>query len=184
MNVILIGMKHCGKSTVGEALAQKWACPFYDVDDLIEVAYETRTGRYCRVREIFREQGEDFFTKLEAEVVIELQKLLEEPGARGVIAFGGRTAINPRTRHMSKHLGLRVYLEVDPHELFRRVSAGGLPPFLDPQNPQKSFLDLYEQRRPQYESLADVTVNLDGLDPAQAAAAVLAAIEEHENARK
>ena len=36
MNVILIGMKHCGKSTIGRMLAERWGCPFFDVDPMIE----------------------------------------------------------------------------------------------------------------------------------------------------
>jgi shikimate kinase len=184
MNVILLGMKHCGKSTLGEALAERWNCCFYDVDDLIEVAHECRTGVHTSVRDIFRELGDDGFEKLEALVVIELQKIVERsPGVPAVIAYGGRTALNPRTRHMSGHLGLRVYLKVDPRELFRRVQAGGLPPFLDPADPEGSFLTLFEQRRQSYETLADITVDLDGLGPDEALEKLENAIKEHADGR-
>ena len=44
MNIVLIGMKYCGKSTLGAALARWWACPFYDVDRMIEQTYACDAG--------------------------------------------------------------------------------------------------------------------------------------------
>ena len=50
MNIVLIGMKHCGKSTLGEALARRWACPFHDVDAMIEATYACEAGRRSSIR--------------------------------------------------------------------------------------------------------------------------------------
>ena len=46
------------------------------------------------------------------------------------------------------------------------------PPFLDPDDPAGDFLALYRHRHPRYEELADLTIDLNGLDPTAAAAAL------------
>ena len=69
MNVLLIGMKHCGKTTVGRALAERTNRRFADVDDLIRQTHERETGEDLTVREIFRRNGEAFFEEIEARAV-------------------------------------------------------------------------------------------------------------------
>jgi shikimate kinase len=177
MRVILFGMKHCGKSTLGGRLADQWGCGFYDVDDLIEAAYLHRQGAAAGVREILTRHGEQYFAGLEADVVIELGKLLEaQPSA--VVALGGRTATNQRAVRIIRHVqATKVYLVVEPDELLRRILAGGVPPFLDAADPHGSFMRLLESRRAAYESLADLTVDLGRLGPDEAYAALLTAID-------
>ena len=50
-NLVLIGMMGCGKTTVGELLAQKLGFPFVDTDDYIE----SKMGR--SIPEIFAQEG-------------------------------------------------------------------------------------------------------------------------------
>ena len=60
-SIILLGIKHCGKSTQGKLLAKYFNCPFFDTDDEIEVL----TGK--SPRQIYTEQGKEarFKTRLE-----------------------------------------------------------------------------------------------------------------------
>jgi shikimate kinase len=164
MNVILIGMKHCGKSTLGAALAARWGCPFYDIDRIIEDYYAEETGRRWSVREIFSAAGEENFRRLEAKAITELYWKLDDDKASHVVAVGGRTALNTKVDILIQTMGVVVFLEVSPEEMFARVKRGGLPPFLDEANPEKHFAQLYEERAPHYRRLARLTVNLDGLD--------------------
>ncbi|HOW17891.1 MAG TPA: shikimate kinase [Phycisphaerae bacterium] len=183
MNVVLIGMKHCGKSTIGAALARRWGCPFYDVDEMIEATHACESGRRLTAREIFVQFGEDYFHKIEGRVVCELYMKLFEPDSTHVVALGGRTAMNEGIRELLDGIGLTVYLQVAPEELLARVKRAGMPPFLDEADPVGDFLLLCRQREPQYERLADLTVNLDGLDVEAAVDAVARCIEEHKDAR-
>ncbi len=184
MNIVLIGMKHCGKSTLGAALAARRGWAFVDVDAEIERAFAAETGERLSVREIYRRHGPETFRRLEGQVVEHLAAGRTGPEAQPcVIAVGGQTAINPASRGLLRQLGLVVYLQVDGAELFRRVQAGGLPPFLDPARPEAHFHEIHQQRRPLYEQQADLTVNLDRLTPAEALAVVLERIEEHPHAR-
>lgn len=183
MNVVLIGMKHCGKSTLGRALARRWGCPFHDVDAMIEATHACASGETLVTREIFSRHGEDYFHEVEGQVVCELYLTLERAGSTAVVALGGRTALNEAVSRLLGDIGLRVYLDVRPEELLARVMRSGVPPFLNPEDPEADFLALCRQRRPLYEAQADLVVNLDGLAPEQALEALVRRIEEHTHAR-
>ncbi len=184
MNVVLIGMKHCGKSTIGAALAERLDCAFYDVDQMIAETHACETGEHLDVREIFTRHGEEHFHRIEGHVVCELYLKLDRPGNCSVVALGGRTAVNATVCSLLKAIGLTVYLRVPAIEIYTRIERSGLPPFLDEGDPAGSFVKLYEQREPKYRELADVVVDLDGVgDVPDAVDRLIARIEEYGYAR-
>jgi shikimate kinase len=201
-NLVLIGMKHCGKSTVGRALAEAIGARFVDTDDHVEALFAAQTGRDLSFREIFREVGDEGFAELERTVVRSLAREARDaghsrrgmprgskhkpivPGRLMVVALGGRTALRQELRGPIRSIGTVVYLQVDPEELFRRVEQGGIPPFLDPADPRGTFLKLHKERHPKYQRLADITVTLDGLSPARCVQAVQKALTAHDSQAK
>ncbi|NTW07909.1 MAG: shikimate kinase, partial [Syntrophaceae bacterium] len=78
MNVVLIGYRACGKSTVGKLLAEKLKIAFLDTDLLIE------ENLGMPIKEIVASQGWDYFRAREKEAVQELAQRSE-----CVIATGG-----------------------------------------------------------------------------------------------
>jgi shikimate kinase / 3-dehydroquinate synthase len=139
--VALIGFMGAGKSTAARAIGAGSA----DVDEVIA----SREGR--TVQQIFETDGEAAFRELEERVTLEL---LEDPKLRAV-ALGGGAIGSERVR--AALAGARVvWLDVEVDQAWERVSdsAGTRPLARDPQR----FEALYEQRRPQYEELADVIV--------------------------
>lgn len=176
MKVVLIGMKHCGKSTLGTALAARWGCAFHDIDRLIEEHQTRASGRHLTVREIFNTLGEERFTELETQAVRELHAQLRNSPAPAVVAVGGRTALNVQVGELLNHIGTVVYLEVSPEEMFQRVLRGGLPSFINQDDPVMSFLELYQERVPYYRQRAALIVNLDGLTVAAALEKLCAAL--------
>jgi shikimate kinase len=163
VNVILIGMKHCGKTTLGSALAARWGCPFHDVDRMIEEYNQSETGQSISVREIFATRGEERFRELEARAVTDLFLLLDKTEHSNVVAVGGSTALNKKVDALLTAMGLVVYLEVPPEVMFARVQRSGLPSFVDEDDPENHFLELYKERAPHYQRLAHLTVELDDL---------------------
>ncbi len=180
MNVVLIGMKHCGKSTTGQGLAARWDCPFCDVDPMIEAHHTCDTGERLTVREMFERHGETHFHRVEGHVVCELYLKLDRPGSRSVVSLGGRTALNATVCSLLRAIGPVVYLQVAPDVVFQRIEQSGIPPFLDPEDPAGDFLALYRQRHPRYEELADLTLDLNGLDPEASVDALERQIAEFE----
>ena len=170
-------MKHCGKTTLGMALSQKWDCSFFDVDKLIENAFRAEECRGMTVREILAHYGENGFRKREERTLVDLferiKKSDRERLRKGeaisdyVIALGGRIPLNPRLQPLLKKMGLNIFLELDAEEAWRRVARSGLPSFLKSSNPMKEFLDLYLEREPHYIRQADLVVSLQGLSKKQ-----------------
>jgi shikimate kinase len=185
MNVVLIGMKHCGKSSIGAALAKRWGCTFYDVDPMIEAIHACETGETLTVREILARCGQDHFRRIEGHAVCDLYLKLDRPGSRSVVALGGRTALNATVCSLLNAIGLTVYLHVPPAEIYSRIERAGLPPFLDEDDPSGSFMRLNQQRDPKYRAIADLVVDLDGAGSVdEAVDRLIACIEEHGHARQ
>ena len=140
-NIVLCGIKHCGKTTVGKEIAAVLDINFVDSDDLIV----ERDGGKRSVREIFAAEGEEFFRKLEAEVLDDLAK----SGQRMVIALGGGALSNPFVSDAVKDkLGFKVWLDTDDHIAFERIMEKGLPPFLqNAGDPESAFKEMNAGRK-------------------------------------
>jgi len=179
MNVVLIGMKHCGKSTLGKALAARWGCSFFDVDPMIEATYDCDVGNRLSVREIFERHGETHFHRIEGHVVCELYLKLDRPGSLAVVALGGRTSLNSTICELLRAIGPVVYLQVSPDVIFERIERSGIPPFLNTDDPAGDFRALYRKRKPRYEALADLTVDVSSMDPDAAIGVLEARIREY-----
>ena len=175
-NLVLCGMKHCGKSTHGRRLARMRGAEFVDTDERLEALYRERYGEKLSCREIFRRHGEEFFRRLEAEVISRLAEAAPATGGR-VTALGGGVPSNALiTRDMLHRIGFCIFLEIDADTAFHRVAAGGLPPFLaGTVDPEKSFAELYRARTNFYRHCADLTVPIRGEEPEDVVAARLAA---------
>lgn len=159
-HVVIGGMKHCGKSTQGKRLADFWQVPFFDTDTLLEEAYFQVTGQKRSCREIYREEGEGYFRKREAEVIAHLAAA--EPPEGRVIALGGGVPANPFIPEDDlRKLGFFVFLELDEKAAFERVARGGLPPFLEKEkDPEQAFSLLYFKRLVFYRHFSECTVAL------------------------
>ncbi len=154
-NIVLIGMPGCGKSTAARYLGRLLRRPAADSDKEIEKA----SG--MRIPDIFGQQGEEAFRRLESEV---LARLGAASGT--VIATGGGAVMRPENYRLLHQNGILVWLERDPAELSRR----GRPLSLSRGN-----AELYKERRPLYERFADIRVESQAT-PAQTAAKIREAI--------
>ena len=154
-NIVLCGIKHSGKTTVGEAIANILALELTDSDREIEKA----DPQHRPVREIFIQDGEEKFRKLEAEV---LQKLISSPQRR-IIALGGGALSNPFVSPtLRERLGFIVRLKTGYKTAFDRIVSGGLPPFLaDKEDPFKFFCEMSQARDQIFEAVADAAVETD-----------------------
>lgn len=96
-NIILTGMPGSGKSTIGKLLAKELGRVFIDTDE--EIVKNVNKP----IPQIFAEEGEAAFRKLETEVIIELSSVQS-----AVIATGGGAILNPLNIEMLGENG-RIY---------------------------------------------------------------------------
>lgn len=141
-NIALIGMPGCGKTTVGRALADLLGRPFYDADEQIE----TRAGR--KIPDIFAQDGEAAFRRLETEVLAELSR---QSGA--VISTGGGVVTREENRDLLRQNSTIVWLQRDLHSL---PLAGR------PVSQSRPLNELAAERMPLYRAWCDAAVEVCG----------------------
>ena len=137
LNLALIGMPGCGKSTVGRLLAERLGRPLLDCDKEIV----RRSGQ--AIADIFAEQGEAKFRQIESQTLADIAK---EGGQ--VIACGGGVVLRPENIQALRQNSLLIWLDRPLEQL---AVGKGRP--LSP-NPEANRL-LYQQRAPLYQQYAD-----------------------------
>ena len=148
MKAIIIGFMGSGKTTVSRLLAQKLGCRAFDLDEYI-VENERRS-----VKQIFEEDGEDYFRKREHELLLEILK------EDAVLATGGGTPLREDNRLAMKNAGVPVILlEASSKKTFddTRPLAAGLD--------ETSLENLKNQRCQAYEECADYAIKTDEMTP-------------------
>lgn len=111
MNLILIGFRGTGKSTIGNKVAKQLRLEFVDIDDYIE----EKEG--ASIKEIFAEKGENGFRELEKTAIKEMCLL-----DKFVIATGGGAVINDENVKNMKKNGFVILLESDPDTIYERLT--------------------------------------------------------------
>lgn len=144
MNIVLIGMMGCGKTSIGKKLAKALNRTFYDLDSLIE----NETGR--SISQIFEEDGEAAFRALEADVI----KKFAEP-QNAVVATGGGAVLNPLNMENLKRGGRVYFINRPPELIIGDVATENRPLLKDGKN---RIYELYEQRLALYKTYADVEI--------------------------
>jgi shikimate kinase len=163
--VLLIGMMGVGKTTTGRLLAQRLGWPYLDSDAQVM----RKTGK--SVPEIFAADGEAAFRAEE-------KRALREAVAAGpsvVVSVAGGAVLDPDNRALIAESGTVVWLRAAVATMERRVGAGAGRPLLG-DDPGAALARLYPERRPLYEALADVVVDVDDLTPAEIVDKITAAL--------
>jgi shikimate kinase len=160
---VLIGVPGSGKSSVGQALAERLRVGYRDTDADVEKV----VGK--PIAEVFVEHGEPYFRAIEADAVA--RALAEHDG---VLALGGGAIMTPGIAGRLRGHQV-VYLSVEAGEAVTRVGLAAGRPLLN-VNPRAQMRYLMEQRRPHYERLATLTVVTDGRTVEQVVDEIAAAL--------
>ena len=167
-NLVLIGFMGTGKSSVGKALAKKMGRLLVDVDQHIEEK-ERR-----RIADIFENDGEAAFRKIEKKTILEVAK-----GSSQVITTGGGAVLDPENIAALKANGLVISLEASPETIFQRVKDSRHRPLLRSNDVPGEIRKLLEARRPFY-AKADLSFVTDGKTALQVADEIAAKLESEE----
>lgn len=170
---ILIGLRGCGKSTIGPLLARDGEC--IDLD-----TYVARSAGVAHAADYILASGIDAFREQEGRV---LTSILRLPARKRnvIVSLGGgtptgsvshRLLTSPKVRAQSRV----VYLHASPIELQRRLRLTDLShrPSLTGKDPVDEVVVLYTVRDPLYRQLADIIIEVEGRTPEIIASEILA----------
>lgn len=147
-NITLVGMPGVGKSTVGVLLAKATGRRFVDTDLVIQ----TRVG--APLQDILDTRGMVAFCRIEEEVLLDMDV------HSSVIATGGSVVYSAAAMGRLNRTGPIVHLDLPLDALERRIS--NLETRGVVLGPGRTLADLYAERRPLYETWADLTVDCSG----------------------
>ncbi len=165
-NIILIGFMGVGKGTVARALVRQSDYFAIDTDDLIE-SLENK-----KIKKIFEDDGEPYFRSLEKKCALWCEKNI----TNSVISTGGGFY----KQQNIKKIGKVVYLQ----STFDTILEG----LRNAPNSKKKFKKrpllnnlieakkIYNQRVNEYESVADIVINVEDWDANKAVENILNAI--------
>ncbi len=151
-NIVLIGHRCSGKSSVGRRLAQKLRRQFVDTDMCIE-----KRARYT-IETLVLRQGWDHFRTLESQVIREIST-----GCDRIIATGGGAVMEEdNVKHLRKN-GLLIWLQADAAVLKGRMAkdlnSKPCRPSLTGTDALDEIADVLRERTPFYEKACDLTVD-------------------------
>ncbi|RKY42202.1 MAG: shikimate kinase [Candidatus Makaraimicrobium thalassicum] len=151
-NIVLVGFMGTGKTVVSRALAGDMGKAYVSIDELIEEREKKA------INDIFRDEGEPYFRRVEKEVVKEVAEKLDQ-----VIDTGGGIVLDSENMRNLRKNGVTICLWAGPRVIYERTKGHGHRPLLNTRDPEKSIKELLDHRRSFYEK-ADFRVDTTDFD--------------------
>lgn len=164
MNVVLIGYRGTGKSTVGKVVAARLGCELLSTDaEIVKLAGQT-------IPQIVEQYGWEYFRDLETKMC---QGLAGKDGL--VLDTGGGAILRPQNVDMLKRTGKLFWLTASVETIAKRIGSDTQRPSL---TGTKSFIDeiqdVLRERAPKYQAAADHVIETEGKSVSQVADEILA----------
>ena len=166
-HIYLVGFMGCGKSTVARELSKELGITYIDTDNQIV------EEQNMPVSEIFDTYGEEYFRKLETEL---LERLSDAKPL--IIACGGGMATRDCNIELMKDSGLVVMLSATPETIYERVRFNRNRPLLNGNMNVEYISSLMEKRLLFYNKAADVVVETDERTPEDIVKKIVEIFEE------
>jgi len=162
MNIVIIGMRGCGKTTVGHLLAERLGKQFIEMDELIV----QRMG--LSIPEIVDRYGWKKFRDIEEEITHEVARL-----DNIINATGGGVVIREGNVQELKIKGKLVWLKASPDMLLRRIGNDQNRPSLTGRSPREDVKAVFAEREPIYEQVADFIIDVEDKPPEEVAEIII-----------
>ena len=166
MNLVLIGYRCTGKTTIGRLLAEKLGWPLVDTDTLIQ----QRAGK--SIKDIVAAGGWPEFRRLEREVIADVAA--ED---RQVIGAGGGAILDEANRNALRAGGRVVLLAAAPEIIWQRMKADPKTlaerPNLTDSGGIAEVRNVLAEREAAYQAAGHYAVPTDRWSPDEAAARIL-----------
>ena len=152
MKIFLIGPMGSGKSTIGKVLSERLEYDFYDTDKLVEKV----VGK--KIKEIFEQNGEQYFRLKESEELDKTRKL-----KNAVIATGGGIIENEKNRLFLKEEKKVIFLDSSVERQYDRTKESQKRPLLNNGDSMKILKNLYQKRLSFYQEVSKLKISMDNL---------------------
>jgi shikimate kinase len=151
MNIVLIGYRGTGKSTVGRLLAARLGRELVSTDaEIVKRAQRT-------IPEIVAQEGWEYFRDLESDICRELASR-----DHLVIDTGGGAILRPQNIEALEKNGTAFWLTASVETIVKRIGSDNQRPSL---TGTKSFVDeiqdVLQERTPKYQAAADHIITTD-----------------------
>jgi shikimate kinase len=166
MNVVLIGYRGTGKSTVGKIVAARLGRVLVSTDaEIVKLVGQS-------IPEIVEQHGWEYFRDLETKICQDLAGR-----DRVVIDTGGGAILRSQNVERLKRTGKLFWLTAPVETIAKRIGADTQRPSL---TGTKSFIDeiqdVLRERTPKYQAAADYTIETDGKSTTQVADEILTSL--------
>ncbi len=163
-NIVLIGMRGSGKTTVARELARKLNIKHVDLDEIMVEKLALSTP------EIIAKHGWGYFRDQEAAIAKEISK-----DDNTLISTGGGIVLRPDNIAALRKNGVIVLLRASTDVMAGRLQGSkSRPPLTDKSSLRAEIQEVLKERQPLYESAADLIVDTDKLSPNRAADEIIA----------
>ncbi len=166
MNLVLIGYRGTGKSTVAKILGQRLERKVLSTDE--EIIKEAKQS----IPQIVEQFGWDYFRELETQLCRKIQDQ-----SNLIIDTGGGLILKEENVKILKANGTFFWLTAEVSTIVKRISTDTQRPSL---SGTKSFVeeieDILKERTPKYQAASDHVITTDQKSPIQIADSILALI--------
>jgi len=163
MNIVLIGMRGSGKTTVGKILAQKLGRELVEMDELIARKSE------LSIPEIVEKYGWEKFRDIEEEITSEVTRR-----DNIINASGGGVITRERNIAKLKKSGVLVWLQAGVDTLVSRTEEdNGRPPLVSGRTQREDMEITLKERKPLYQKAADLTIDTENKTLEEVAEAII-----------
>jgi len=173
-NIILIGFRATGKTTIGKLLAKTLNKRFIDTDNLIE----RKVGK--TISEIVAREGWPGFRKREKAVIRELAK-----EKNLVLALGGGAVLDKENVEYLKKNGFFVWLKANSKTILQRLKQDKKTTFQRPSLTGKpleaEIKEVLKERIPVYQDVADKSIDTDKMCPKEIVRIILSWLKDGES---
>lgn len=165
-NIVLIGYRGSGKTTVARLLSARLGWSLVDTDEWIV----QQTGR--SIAELFQQEGEAGFRRIESDIISHLK-----PAGPCVLSVGGGAVEHAENMAVLKRLGWIVWLTAPAETLYARIQADvhtrAQRPALTPLSGLDEVRAVLSRREALYRRACDLEIATDGWTAEQVAQRIL-----------
>ncbi len=145
MNLVLIGYRGTGKSTLSDEIGNRLGMPVFHMDGMLEERFGEKIAAFVA------RSGWDAFRDEESRLAEELSKFKNV-----VIDCGGGVVIRSKNIEHLRQQGFIVWLQADPITIAQRIGGDSNRPSLTGvKSSTEEIQEILNQRTPLYESAAD-----------------------------